>query len=303
MKVLFCGSGWLSIVDVIGARLRERGQDCELLRWDRAAPLRELVGDIDVLLPSNASIGAAELAAAERLALIQQPAAGVDNIDLAAARARGIPVCRAPGANPISVAETALLLMLALARRWNDARRSFADARIGEPAGMELCGKTLGVIGMGASGRALAERARALGMRVLGTNSRSTAEELRALLAAADVISLHCPLTDATRGLIGTGELAQMKPGALLINCARGGVVERAAVTAALDSGHLGGFALDTPWEEPWNPEDPLYARPDVVALPHIAGSTRESFARIADIVVENIARLRRGEELRHRVA
>src|SRR5262249_30432922 len=153
------------------------GQDDDLAVWDRARPLADVVGDVDVLLPSNGPVGAAEIAAAPRLRLIQQPAAGYDKIDVGAARARGIPVSNAPGANHGAVAECALLLILSLARRVPAARDAFARRAIGTPLGIELAGRTLGVVGLGRTGRALADRAAALGMEVIALTSRSTAAE------------------------------------------------------------------------------------------------------------------------------
>lgn len=174
MRVLFCGSGWRSFVDVIAARL-PAGH--EIAAWDLVQPLAEVVADVDVLLPSNAPIDAALLAAAWRVQLIQQPAAGTDNIDLAAARARGVPVCNAPGASATAVAEMALYLLLALVRRQPAAAAAFAAARIGEPIGGELRGRRLGVVGLGRSGSALADLARAIGMTVSSVTSRSTPAE------------------------------------------------------------------------------------------------------------------------------
>jgi phosphoglycerate dehydrogenase-like enzyme len=123
------------------------------------------------------------------------------------------------------------------------------------------------------------------------------------LAASSDFVSVHCPLTPATRGLIGAEFLSHIKRGAMLINCARGGVVEKGALAHALASGRLGGAGLDTYWEEPWEPSDSLFQRDNVITLPHVAGSTHESFGRIADIVADNIGRHRRGEPLLHRIA
>jgi phosphoglycerate dehydrogenase-like enzyme len=140
-------------------------------------------------------------------------------------------------------------------------------------------------------------------MRVSSVDSKSSREDLIALLAEADFVSLHCALTDRTRGLIDATALAAMKPGACLINAARGAVIDRPALEAALASGRLGGVGLDTYWHEPWDPADPLFAHPDVVALPHIAGTTEEAFTAVADVVADNLGRLLRGEPLLHRVA
>jgi D-3-phosphoglycerate dehydrogenase len=123
------------------------------------------------------------------------------------------------------------------------------------------------------------------------------------LFARADVISLHCPHTPETEGLIDREAFHRMKPGVLLVNCARGPIIDRAALEDALAAGRLGGLGLDVYWEEPWDPDDPLWARPDVVTLPHVGGSTVEAQERIASIVAENVRRALVGEELLHRIA
>ena len=296
MRVLFCGTGWLPIVDI----LRERARDSSIDMWDRGVPLVDAIADVDVVLPSNGRITAEAIAAASRLRLIQQPAAGTEGIDLVAATARRIPVCNAPGANHVSVAEHALFLLLSLARRAPDAARAFANREVGVPLGIELAGKTLGIVGLGRTGSALAERARALGMTVVPMH-RDTPRE--SFWAMCDAISLHCPLNDQTRGMIDRAAFAAMRDGVLLVNVARGAVIDRAALVDALRADKLGGVGLDVHWHEPPDPNDELYRDPRVVALPHVAGSTRESFTRIADIVIDNLGRLVRGEELRHRVA
>ncbi|HUS28333.1 MAG TPA: NAD(P)-dependent oxidoreductase [Kofleriaceae bacterium] len=297
MNLLFCGSGWLPIVDHIAARL---GDAHSITRWDLVTPLALVVRKADVLLPSNAHITPEVITSATRLRLIQQPAAGTEKIDRAAAQARGIPICNAPGTNHVSVAEHALFLLLALARRAPLAARAFAAREVGTPLGIELAGKTLGIIGMGRSGTALAERATALGMHVRPLHRGANAGEQRAFFAACDAISIHCPLTEQTRGLVGRDALGAMKPGALLVNVARGGVIDRDALVAALPK--LGGVGLDVHWSEPPDPDDPLYAQPNVIGLPHVAGSTEEAFARITDVVIENLARLQRGDALVNRL-
>jgi phosphoglycerate dehydrogenase-like enzyme len=299
MQLLFCGSGWLPIVDAIRERL-PAGSSIEI--WDRAVPLVERVRDIDVLLPSNAPITADVIAAATRLRLIQQPAAGTERIDREAAQRRRIPVCNAPGTNHVAVAELALFLLLALARRINEARHALTAREVGVPIGCELAGKTLGIIGMGRTGSALAERARALGMHVIALGRDATSEARQAFFAASDAISIHCPLDATSRGLVGNAAFAAMRPGAFVINVSRGGVIDRDALSYALASDTLGGVGLDVHWEEPPDPDDALYRDPRVVALPHVAGSTREAFARITDVVIGNLERLERGESLLHRV-
>jgi phosphoglycerate dehydrogenase-like enzyme len=300
VRVLFCGSGWRSFVDIL-ARAMPPGSDVQI--WDRSVPLERAAADVHVILPSNGLITASVIEAARSLVLIQQPAVGTDNIDLPAARARGIPVCNAPGAGGPAVAELALFLMLALVRRLPEATDAFAEARIGHPVGRELRARKLGIVGMGRTGAALAAVAKGVGMIVTSIGSRRTDAEWHAFLAAADVVSLHCPLTDKTRGLMNDAAFAAMKPGALLINCARGPVIDRGALERALETGRLGGAGFDVFWDEPWDPADPLYRRRDVVVMPHVGSSTEEAMTSIAAIVAGNMTRVSRGEEPLHRVA
>lgn len=298
MRVLFCGSGWLDVVPRIGAAIAAHGVRADVIVRD-ARPLVEQLTDVDVILPSNAPLGASEIAAATRLQLIQQPASGYEWIDLAAARARDIPVCNAPGANADAVAQATLLLLLALARRYKEAQRVFERETIGAPEGIELTGKTIAIVGMGRAGNRVRAAVEALGMDVIAV-TRGRAGFLAAL-ARADVVSLHAPVTEETRGMMNDEAFAAMKPGALLLNIARGALIDRAALDRAMPK--LGGLGLDVFWEEPWNARDPLYARDNVVVLPHVAGSTVEAFARIADVVGRNVAAIVRGEPLAHRIA
>lgn len=299
VRLLFCGTGWLDAVPAVTRALSEAGVDAEVRVRDPHVDLCAQLADVDVALPSNAHFGAREIAAARDVKLIQQPAVGYEGIDLAAARARGIPVCNAPGINSDAVAQAALLLILALSRRLPRAQKAFARAEIGAPAGMELGGRTLAVVGMGKSGTRLAHAASALGMNVVAVG-RGRAALLDAL-PRADVVSLHVPLGPETRGMIDATALAAMKPGALLVNVARGGLVDRAALEARID--HLGGVGLDVFWEEPWDPNDRLFARDDVVVLPHVGGSTEEAFARMAKIAAANVRALVEGTPFTHRIA
>ena len=301
LRILLCGTGWLEITAFIERALDARGIQATLLVRD-ARPLSLQLADIDVALPSNAPFGATEIAAAPKLRLIQQPAAGYEGIERAAAHARGIPVCNAPGSNVDAVAQAALLLILGLARRYPEARRTFAAARIGTPVGIELGGRTLGIVGLGHTGTRLGELAAALGMRVEGIRRPDGRAGLLSLLSRADVVSVHCPLDRNTRGLFDDEAFAAMKPGALLVNVARGAILDRDAVERTLASGRLGGVGLDVFWEEPWRPDDPLFARSDVMVLPHVAGSTVEAFARIAAVVADNVAALRDGRPFVHRI-
>ncbi|AUX42641.1 2-hydroxyacid dehydrogenase [Sorangium cellulosum] len=299
---MFCGTGWLDVVPCVARALAAAGVEAQVVARDPARPLAPQLRDVDVTLPSNALFGAEEIAAAPRLRLIQQPAVGHEGIDLAAARARGVPVCNAPGMNADAVAQAALLLVLALARRLPAAQRAFGAARIGAPLGVELTGKRLGVVGLGETGGRLAGAARALGMQVEAVRSAHGRGGLLVMLGRADVVSIHCPLTPATRGLFDDEAFAAMRPGALLVNVARGAILDRGALERALAAGRLGGVGLDVFWEEPWDPHEPLFARDDVIALPHVAGSTEEAFARIAGVVAQNTRALLDGGPLAHRI-
>jgi phosphoglycerate dehydrogenase-like enzyme len=140
-------------------------------------------------------------------------------------------------------------------------------------------------------------------MTILPLGRGAPLAERLAFLTASDAITIHCPLTPETRGMIDAAAFAAMRPGALVVNVARGAVIDRAALVAALAGDRLGGVGLDVHWDEPADPADPIYADPRVVALPHLGGSTAEAFTRIAEVVVDNLGRLTRGEPLRHRVA
>jgi phosphoglycerate dehydrogenase-like enzyme len=295
IRLLYCGSGWLDVVPRIE---RAMTVPAEVRVRDRSRPIVEQLEDVDVVLPSNMHLGAEELAAGRRIRLIQQPAVGYEGIDLEAARARGIPVCNAPGMNTDAVAQAALLLLLAVARRFPRAQRAFARAEIGSPAGVELTGLTLAIVGFGRTGSTLARAAHALGMKIVPVRR---GDALLDALRVADAVSLHLPLSAATRGMIGDEAFAAMKPGALLVNVSRGGLIDRGALERALPK--LGGVGLDVFWEEPWDPADPLFARDEIVVTPHVAGSTEAAFDRIAAIVAKNVAALHRGEPFVHRIA
>jgi phosphoglycerate dehydrogenase-like enzyme len=246
-------------------------------------------------------ITASVIAAAPRLKLIIQFGAGLDGVDAAAAGARGIPVRNVAGVNADAVAELAVFLMLALARRLPAHRRSFERRVVGDPVGTELTGKTLGIVGLGASGRALARIGRGIGMEVIGVRKRMTAApvpevswlggagDLAALLERSDYVSLHVPASPETRGLIDASKLSKMKPSAYLINVGRGELVDRAALVDALTQGRIAGAGLDVYWEEPPDPEDPLLQMENVVATPHIGGLTQEALARVADQVAATL--------------
>ena len=230
---------------------------------DQAALADALVDFDAVLVRSTTTISADALAKTERLKVIGRAGVGVDTIDVAAATKKGIPVLNAPAGNTTSAAELTFALLMALARRIPAADRSMKAGEWNRTqlAGTELCGKTLGLVGAGRVGGDVARRARAFDMRVLVYDPYLTDEkaerlgitrvELDEALGQADFVSVHVPLTDTTRGLIGARELSLMKPGAMLVNAARGEVVDEEALVDALTQNHLGGAALDAYATEP----------------------------------------------------
>jgi len=206
---------------------------------------------------------------ASKLKLIQQFGVGLEGVDIEAARELEIYVANVPGANAISVAEHVIFLMLALARKFNEASKRLREGKIGEPARNEIFGKTLGIIGLGRSGTELAKKAKALGVRVLAIKKNPNLELVREpgleflgepgdldfVLKNSDFVSIHVPLTNETRNLIGEREPKLMKKTAYLINVARGSIVNRKALYRALKEGWIAGAALDVFWEEPPKPQ------------------------------------------------
>ena len=228
---------------------------------------------------------------APQLRAIANYAVGTDNIDLAAAAAHGIPVGVTPDALTDATADLTLALLLAAARRLPQAAQDVRDGawRTWEPAGwlgLELRGARLLVVGPGRIGTAVAQRAAAFGMEV---ETAGRADDLHAALARADVVTLHAPLTDATYHLIGRAALAAMRPGAILVNTARGGLVDQVALRVALVAGALGAAALDVTDPEPLPPDDPLLTAPNLIVLPHIGSATTAARERMAQLAVANL--------------
>ena len=309
--VVWCLDAWHLVFDRVAEALREEErlrpkERYELRMFDRRkGTLAEQVRGARALVPTTGRVSAEDIEAASELLLITQPASGLDNVDLEAAFKKGIPVCNAPGVNAASVAEAALMSLLILARRFRELERAFAERNIGHPLGTQLSGKTLGLVGgAGEIGRRLAAAASALGMRVLSVGSKSGEEEWSRLLSESDAISLHCPLSAATRHLINAEKLEKMKPGVLLVNFSRGAVVDEQALLRALDSGRVGGAALDVFENEPADPESPLASHPRVVATPHCGVATEGVVEAYAELLVGNIVAARRGRvgDLRFRV-
>ncbi len=264
-----------------------------------------------VLKPATAEV----IARAPKLRLIQKVGIGVNTIDLEAAQARDIAVCNMPGTNSQAVAEVTVMLMLAALRRAvafdtaTRAGRGWALEAANFDRVGEIAGRTVGLVGYGAVASRIAPVVRALGAEVIYTDIAPVPDalaewrELPALLAEADVISLHVPLTDETDRMIDAAALASMKPGTVLVNAARGGLVDEAALVAALASGQLLAAGLDVFADEPVAADNPLLKLDNVVLLPHVAWLTPETIGRSIGIAVENSRRLKDGEDFLHRVA
>ena len=284
--------------------------------WRSPDGLRAALADAEGWLVRNQTkVTAGMIAAAPRLKVIGRAGVGLDNVDVAAATAAGVVVAWTPDQNSISVAELALGMMLALARRIPAADRHAKGGgwQRNQFVGTELWGKTLGVVGLGRIGFLTALRARALGMDVVASDkyvspdaapvaeTRAELVELDELLARADFVSCHAPLTNETRRLFGYERFCRMKPTAFFLNLARGEVVDEAGLARALAEGRIAGAGLDVREQEPPGP-GPLAAMDNVILTPHIAAFTREGQARVTAAVCGDLAAVLRGGAARNSV-
>ena len=240
------------------------------------------------------------------LKVVARPGIGYENVDVAACAAHGVAACNAPDAPTVSTAEHALALMLAVAKRLKPAERRLraasSDLRgLSEPGALELDGRTLGLIGCGRIGSRLGGYAEPLGMRVLAHDPHLAAAPvgdlvgLDELWATADVVSLHAPASPATRRIVNAAALAAMHPGVLLVNCARGSLVDQAALLSALEAGHVAGAALDVTEPEPLPPDHPLLQRDDVIVTPHVASTTTVGHIRLISHALDQVLTWLRG--------
>ena len=296
------------------ARLVEAG--CEVIpngigRAYTAAELREALVGVDAIVTGTDELTADVIAGADKLKTIAKHGVGIETIDLAAARERGIVVSATPGAIHDSVADLTLALLLAVARKIVPAHASVLAGAWPNFVGTELRGKTLGIVGLGRIGKGVCLRAQAFGMAVVAhdpyPDEAFAAEHgvtflpLAELLARSDAVSLHAALSGLERPLLGAGELATMKPGAFLVNTARGNLVDEAALAGALREGRLGGAGLDVFVAEP-PVGSPLLGLDTVVLAPHIAGQTTDGLLRMGEMTAENCLRALRGETPLYRV-
>jgi glyoxylate reductase len=265
------------------------------------------LGDSDALLPTpRERITREVLAAAPHIRIVASCSVGVDHIDVGACREHGVAVTNTPGVLTEATADLAWALILAVSRRLHEGEALVRSERWEgwrplQLLGTGLQGKTLGIYGLGRIGTAVARRGEAFGMRVLGLTEADGEARFTELLREADVISIHAPLTPATRGRFSRAELLRMKRGAILVNTARGPLVDEAALVEALEVGHLGGAGLDVYEKEPIV-HPGLLRRSDVVLLPHLGSATQETRLAMARLACSEIARYFRGEKLHHPV-
>lgn len=300
-----------------GVEILRNGGEFEVVNDPEITPekLAETLGEYDALaIRSRSRVTREALANAGRLRVVGRAGVGLDNVDIEAATERGVIVMNTPDGNTLSTAEHTVSMMLSLARKIPRADREMKAG--GWPkkslTGMELAGKTLGVIGMGKIGREVAHRMRAFGMNILVYDpflNETAADKLGVRLAdvdeicrEADLVTVHTPLNKDTRGIVDARRLATMKPTALVVNCARGGIIDEAALLEALQAGRIGGAALDVFEEEPLPRDHPFRALENVVLTPHLAASTVEAQDKVTKDVAEQIVEVLKGGVIRNAV-
>ena len=314
MRILFCGNSFPDAPEYLREHL-DPGANDEIIVCPDADIVPHLAG-VDVVIPKMQRVGA-EVIQAGTFRLVQQWGAGLEGVDVDAARRKGVFVANVPatGGNAESVAEHAMLLTLALLRDLPKAQTHVRTGVLGAPLGKLLAGRTVCLYGLGAIALPLAKRLRAFDVNLIGISRQVTTEKIAQFhlsrcfsvderdkaFAVTDVLVLCMRYTEEMRGMLGARELAALRPGAYVINVARGGVVNGKALYAHLHSGHLAGAGLDVFWQEPLPTDDPILTLPNVIATPHVGGVTESSFGMIADVIAENIERLRRGQSPLHR--
>lgn len=305
MRILFCSKSFPAAHERLPKLLPEDRIDfCE------AGDVARYAAEADVLVPIISPI-TEEIIAGGRFGLIHQFGVGLEVVDIEAATRHGVMVARVPSAesgNAGSVAEHALMLMIMLSRRMDEAKTCFAESRFGQPIGQALLGKTVCIVGLGGLGRELAKRLTPFKMTITAVDDRPDREvpdanitairllpELGDAVAEADYVVLCINYTPERRHLFGREVISRMKPGAFLINVARGGLLDQDALLAALRENRVAGAGLDVFWDEPVDPNHPLF-KENVIATPHIAGVTDASYNGIAQAFARNIERYRKGE-------
>ncbi|MEH6351408.1 2-hydroxyacid dehydrogenase [Pseudomonas sp. 3JA] len=302
-RAVFLDHPSLDLGDLDLAPLRNCFSDLQLFARTTPEQVIERLKGATVAITNKIVIDAQAMAASPELKLILISATGTNNVDLAAARSHGITVCNCQGYGTPSVAQHTIMLLLNLATRLADYQKAVGEGRWQQASQfclldypiVELAGKTLGLLGHGELGSAVGRLAEAFGMRVLlgqlpGRPTRPDRLPLEQLLPQVDALTLHCPLNEHTRNFIGARELAQLKPGAFVVNTARGGLIDEQALAEALRNGHLGGAATDVLSVEPPAQGNPLLAGdiPRLIVTPHNAWGSREARQRIVGQMSEN---------------
>jgi phosphoglycerate dehydrogenase-like enzyme len=282
----------------------------EYVVWTDDDALRRGIGDVEFLFALHPPRDS--WSRALRLRLIQTSGAGVDAVLPAPGLPAAVRIANARGVHEPEMPEFVLAQIFALAKRLPRAFGQQSRREWRMYGGLRLAGATAGILGLGAIGHSVARRCKALGMRVIGTRASGAplpdvdevfpAEETRRVLERSDVVVVVLPLTPATRGLLDAGAIAAMKPQALLVNVARGGIVDEEALAKALADGRLGGAAMDVFEQEPLQPTSPLWDAPNCLVTPHVAGLSRDYMARIGRIFIENVRRCERGEPLQNEI-
>lgn len=312
MRVLFAApeNAWGGFLHAVRRELPEHDFQCT------GCFCIETLSGFDVLIPTMSPVTRELLEQCDCLRLIQQCGVGLEGVDLQAACEKDIWVANVPSdisGNADSVAELGIYLMIGLSRNLSGMQRSLAAGKMGEPMGRALKGKTVGIVGLGGIGQALAQRLRSFGVRLAGIRRhdlQATREalglewiggpdNLDELLSRSDFVVLSLPLTAGNKHLIDRRAFSMMKKDAFLINLSRGGLVERDALHEALQTGRIAGAGLDVFWEEPPDPEDPIFAC-NVLATPHIAGSTDISMQGIVQAAADNIRRVAQSRKPLH---
>ena len=306
IKILSTSSGFESLLSHKLATIGFRAE-----RVDYEKPLAPQIQDADVLVNGLGVVDKKMIECCSRAKLVHQMGIGIDNVDLGCCTSNGIYVANVPHSNHVSVAEHTIFLMIYLAKNVKSAEKGIMRRRVVNVLGSELKGKTLTIIGLGATGIEVANRARCLGLKILSITKhpqrkrelpnhiqidevRGT-DTLQASISQSDFISIHTPLTDETKGLIGSREFDKLKPTALLVNVARAAIVGREDLYAALSKGRIAGAGFDVFWEEPADPNDKLLKLENFVLTPHIAGWTKEFAALSVNVISRNIDLISKG--------
>jgi len=297
------------VSDGSGFEVRTLGSEPREEILELASRAEIIIGDFTFARPIDAEL----VKVAKNAKLIQQPSVGYQHIDLEATKQAGIPVANTAGANSVAVAEHAIMFMLCLLKKALFGHEKTSQGLWTQmemwPKGIhELAGKVLGIIGLGRIGRQVATRAHVLGCEILYQDAVAldpdleqelhvTRVELAELLERSDIVTIHVPITECTRRIIGVHELARMKAGEILVNTARAEVVDERALAEAVRNGHLSGAGIDVFTEEPIDPANPLLGLPNVMLSPHTAGATDESRLRILQMAIANVRRVLEGDK------